>query len=175
LALILNVLGRIGRTNNIEVTFPDKEFDRWDAPMFILGSNWKTNRAFKNCNPYFLLQADSFLLIPRGESFHPHKEEEMGLLQKMVNPTNGLPVWVAAGWRGAGTTAAAYSLVRWWKWLGVIYGEKPFGLLVSFSDKDGWQQSHIAALYPTLKWHTIAKHPYAYYKLKNVMGRKFIS
>jgi hypothetical protein len=57
LALILNVLGRVGRSENIQVTFADMEYDRWDAPMFSLGGNWKTMRALETCKPYFINQS----------------------------------------------------------------------------------------------------------------------
>lgn len=55
------------------------------------------------------------------------------------------------GWRGAGATAAAHFLVPWWKYLGILYGSKPFGPLLEFNDKDEWQQSYIVSLYPTPK------------------------
>jgi hypothetical protein len=170
LALILNVLGRVGRTENIEVTFPDKEYDRWDAPMFSLGGNWKTMRAFETCKPHFKFKNDAFVLLPTKEQFAPSSpEEDMGLLQKMINPNNGLPVWIVMGYRGAGTVSASYALSRWWKYLGILYGAKTFGLLVAFDDRDGWQQSHIVSLYPKPKWHTIFRHPYAWHMLRKRM------
>jgi len=170
LAFILNVLGRVGRTENIEVTFPDKEYDRWDAPMFSLGGNWKTMRAFETCQPYFKFKNDAFVLLPTKEHFIPSSiEEDMGLLQKMINPNNGLPVWIVMGYRGAGTVSASYALSRWWKYLGILYGAKTFGILVAFDDRDGWQQSHIVSLYPKPKWHTILRHPYAWQMLRKRM------
>lgn len=170
LAHILNVLGRIGRTENLDVTFPDKEYDRWDAPMIILGGSWKATRAFETCNPYFRYQNGAFQLLPTNESFSPSSsEEDIGLLQKMINPTNGQPVWVIMGYRGAGTIAAAYALVRWWRYLGWLYGEKPFGLLVLMNDKDGWQQSRIISLYPRPSWFTKIMHFHAWNALKKGM------
>lgn len=175
LAHILNVLGRIGRTDNIKVTFGDTEYDRWDVPMFILGGSWKATRAFETCNPYFIYeerdQSCGFTLPSTAEHFCPTRplEEDMGLLQKMINPTNGKPVWVVMGIRGAGTVAASYALVRWWKYLGWLYGKKPFGLLVSMNDKDGWQQSHTVTLYPRPNLFTKIRHPYAWHILKKGM------
>lgn len=174
LAHILNVLGRIGRTDNIEITFADTDYDRWDVPMFILGGSWKTTRAFQTCNPYFIYkqpidQSCGFTLAASGEYFCSTRplEEDMGLLQKMINPTNGKPVWVVMGIRGAGTVAAAYALVQHWRHLGWLYGKQPFGLLIRMDDKDGWQQYRIATIYPkpTLLrrichpfiWHTMSK------------------
>jgi hypothetical protein len=129
-SMVLNVLGRVGRTQNINITYADKDYSRWDTPMFIIGGNWKFRRALETCNPYYKYrQADQecgFDLIPTGERFksdHP-MEQDMGLLQKMINPSNDLPVWVVMGIRGAGTAAAAYSLVRWWRELGWLYGKE---------------------------------------------------
>lgn len=175
LAHILNVLGRIGRTDNIEVTFADTDYDRWDVPMFILGGSWKATRAFETCNPYFVYEqrdrSCGFTLASTAKYFCPTRplEEDMGLLQKMINPTNGKPVWVVMGIRGAGTVAASYALVRWWKYLGWLYDEKPFGVLVSMNDKDGWQQSHILSIYPTPNLLKKLLHPCAWYNLRKRM------
>ena len=171
LAFILNVLGRVGRSENIQITFPDMEYDRWNAPIFSLGGNWKTIRAMETCEPYFKFQNDAFILLPTNQRFSPQSQsEDMGLLQKMINPTTGLPVWVVMGYRGAGTISASYALVRWWKYLGILYGAKPFGLLVTFDDRDGWQQSQILNLYPKPKWHTLLRHPYAWHILRKRMS-----
>jgi len=84
----------------------------------------------------------------------------------MINPTNNQPVWLVHGYRGSGAVAASYALVRWWRYLGWIYGKKPFGLLVRFNDKDGWQQSHIISLHPKPNWFTKLIHPYSWHNLK---------
>ena len=116
LAHVFNVLGRVGRVDNIEVTYHDKDYDRWDVPMFIIGGGWKAHQAFETCNPYFVYEqrdrSCGFTLASTAEHFCPTRprEEDMGLLQKMINPTNGKPVWVVMGIRGAGTVAASYRL-----------------------------------------------------------------
>lgn len=159
LAHVLNILGHIGRVNNIEVIFADKDYDRWDAPMFIIGGSCKSQRAFETCNPYFRYNIPNFKLLHTGESFTSSTtNEDIGLLQKMINPTNGKPVWLIIGLRGEATVAAAYALVRWWRYLGWLYGKKTFGLLVSCNDKDGWQHSHIVTLYPKPNWFTRLIH-----------------
>jgi hypothetical protein len=167
---ILNTLGRVGRTDNIEITYHDTDYDRWDAPMFIVGGGWKCWRAYATCKPYFTLSKTGFGLSARNEVFKPRNaEEDMGLLQKTYNPSNGLPVWILDGYRGAGVIAASYSLVRWWKYLGWLYGKKPFGLLVSCNDRDGWQQSHILNLYPRPTWFVKLRHPFSWGHLRKVM------
>jgi len=86
LAHVLNVLGRVGRTKNIELLYADRDFDRWDAPMFILGGSWKATRAFETCNPLFTFTGESFLLRSTSESFVPQSaEHDIGLLEKMTN------------------------------------------------------------------------------------------
>ncbi len=150
LSLIFNVLGRIGRTENIELMYADTDYHRWRAPMFILGGSWKAIQALEKCDPYFMIESDKgFRLIPNEQLFSPlSTDEDLGLLQKMINPVTGLPVWVVMGWRGNGTVAAAYALVRWWRYFGKLYGNKPFGLLVSMDDRAGWEQSSIRVIHP---------------------------
>jgi len=173
MAHILNVLGRIGRSENIEITYHDKDYERWDSPMIIIGGGWKAHRALKTCNPYYQLQPNGFTLISSGEAFPPKcDEEDIGLLEKMINPTNNQPIWLIHGYRGAGVVSASYALVRWWRYLGWIYGKKPFALLVSFNDRDGWQQSNIISLYPKPNWFTKLIHPHSWHKLKNMIKRR---
>lgn len=168
MAHVLNVLGRAGRTDNIELTFHDKDYDRWDAPMFIVGGGWKRDRAVRTCKPYVQIQQNGFVLNETEEVFAPQKaDEDIGLLQKTINPTNSQTVWILDGFRGIGVTAASYSLVRWWKQLGWIYGNKPFALLVRVNEKDGWQQSHIIKLHPPPKFLTKLVHRYSWRVLKN--------
>ena len=114
-AHVLNILGRVGRTSNIQLSFADEDYDKWDSPMIILGGSWKSKRAFKTCNPVLSFADDYVLLHPTGEKIKPKTDEhDLGLLVKMINPSTGFPVWVIMGWRGAGTTAATCALSRWW-------------------------------------------------------------
>ena len=162
-AHVLNVLGLAGRTENIQIAFVDEDFDQWESPMFILGGGWKATRAFENCHPHFAFQGNSFVLRPTGERFSPcSHEHDIGLLQKMINPATGLPVWIAMGGRGAGTNAATCALNRWWKKLGAVYGSKPFGVLLEMNDRDGWQQARIISVHPQPAWHRKLRHPYAW-------------
>lgn len=99
---ILNALGRSGRTKNIQIVFVDRDFDRWDAPQFIIGGSWKSKRAYETCDPFFIYQDGQFTLQPTGEIFMPKSHDhDLGILQKMINPSTGLPVWIAMGLRGA--------------------------------------------------------------------------
>lgn len=173
LAFVLNVLGRIGCTNNIELISADEGYDRWDVPMIIIGGSWKSRRALETCQPYFRLQTNGFALCPTGDTFPPRsRDEDMGLLQKMINPTNQKPVWLVMGLRGEATVSASYALVRYWRYLGWIYKKKPFGLLVACNDKDGWQQFHIVSLFPKPSWFTKLRHPYAWHNLKNKIQKR---
>ena len=169
-AHILNVLGRAGRTDNIELAFTDEDFDEWDVPMIILGGSWKATRAFATCNPIFRFSDDAFHLDATGQSFRPRTDDhDLGLLQKMKNPSTRLPVWIAMGWRGAGTNAATGALSRWWRELGTLYGSRPFGLLVEMNDRDGWQQFRILRLHPVPRWYTMILHPLAWRTIRRAM------
>lgn len=169
-AYVLNVLGSAGRAENIQLAYVDKDFDKWDAPMFILGGSVKATRAFETCNPYFTFRVDRFVLTSTGESYVPKTaDHDMGLLQKMINPSTNLPVWVAMGWRGAGTIAATYALTRWWKELGFLYGSKPFGMLLEMNDADGWQQFRIVRFQPEAARLRKIVHPLAWYRLRRTL------
>ena len=167
---ILNTLGRAGRTKNIQIMYVDCDFDRWDAPQFIIGGNWKATRAYETCNPFFSYSDGAFTLKATGDSFSPESHDhDIGLLQKMINPSTGLPVWIAMGLRGAGTNTATYALSRWWKEIGIFYGKKPFGILIVMNDKDGWQQQRVLSLYPKIKWYSKILHPFAWRKISSAI------
>jgi len=175
-ANVLNVLGRAGRTENIQLAYVDQDFDKWDSPMFILGGSWKARRALETCDPYFRFQNDQFFLEPTGESYRPKTgDHDLGLLEKMINPSTDLPVWVAMGWRGAGTIMATHALARWWKELGFLYGRKRFGVLLEMDDRDGWQQCRVLRLYPELPWHRKLLHPLAWRTLSRAVSRSAAS
>ena len=151
-AIILNVLGEIGRTENIEILYVDKDFDKWENPMFLIGGSWKLDRAYENFNSYFKVKNGQFLNKYTNESFSQKDiNDDLGLLEKINNNCNNKPIWIAVGMRGAGTAAAAYTLQRWWKIFGKLYGKKPFGVIVAFSDKDGIENSYIISYYPIPK------------------------
>lgn len=171
IAHILNVLGRVGRTDNIQLVYVDQDFDKWDAPMFILGGSWKATRSFETCRPFFSFREDRFILEQAKESYQPKtNDHDIGILQKMINPATNLPVWVAMGWRGAGTVAATFALSRWWKEIGFLYGSRPFGILLGMNDKDGWQQCRIVRMYPDPKWYKKFLHFVAWRKILNAIS-----
>jgi len=176
-AHVLNVLGAAGRTKDVEICFPDDDFDTWSSPMFLIGQHWKTRRAFVRCRPLFVFESETpksmaFRLVPTGKTFRPATlNQDLALLQKMTNPATGYPVWVATGWRGAGTSAATYFLAKWWRSLGWLYGKKPFGVLVEMNDKDGWQQTTIVRIYPTPKWYRRLLHFRAWRTMRSLMTK----
>lgn len=169
-AHVLNVLGRAGRTENIQISYIDQDYDKWDSPMFILGGSWKTTRSFETCDPYFSFRDNKFILEPTQEVFRPNAmDQDLGLLQKMINPATGFPVWIAMGWRGNGTNAATCALSRWWKEIGILYGSSRFGMLLEMNDRDGWQQCHILCIYPKVRWFMKLLHPIAWKRISRAM------
>jgi hypothetical protein len=167
---VLNVLGQIQRVQNIQLCFHDADYGRWDSPMIIIGGGWKAERALSECDPCFTLDKRGFTLRATQDVFAPKsRDEDIGLLQKMVNPATGKPVWILHGFRGNGVVAASYALARWWRPIGWLYGKRTFGLLVSSNDRDGWQQSHVISLhpYPTRMRRTVCF--WAWRKLQHAM------
>ncbi len=170
-AHILNVLGRVGKTENVQLVYVDQAYDRWDAPMFILGGSWKSRRSFETCRPIFSYRDGKFVLEPTKESYQPRtNDHDIGILQKMINPATGLPVWVAMGWRGAGTEAATYVLSKFWKEIGILYGSRKFGILIGMNDMDGWQQCSIVRMHPEPKIYTKLLHFIAWKKISNAIS-----
>ncbi len=171
-AMILNVLGEVGRTDNIHISYIDKDYDKWENPMFLVGGNWKTNRVFENYNPYYIFQNGKFIITETNESFgQKDPNDDLGLLVKVYNTKNDKPIWILMGMRGAGTAGAAYSLVKWWRIFGKLYGKKPFGFVVQFSDKDGWEDASLISYYPNPIFLKKAIHIRSYLKLKRLLKK----
>lgn len=166
---ILNVLGQCNKTRNVRVCFVDRDFDRWDVPMFLLGGSRKADRAFQTCNPVFDFTGTAVHLSATGEAFEPSDiDHDIGLLQKMLCPTTGFPIWVAKGWRGAGTSAASYALLRFWRELAVLYGSKTFGILFEFSDHEGWQHARIRRMHPEPRMIWKLLHPVSWRRIASM-------
>lgn len=171
-AMVLNVLGKVGRTDNIYISYIDKDYDKWENPMFLVGGNWKTNRVFENFKPFYIYENGKFIIRETKQSFsQKDSNDDLGLLEKVYNPKTKKPIWILMGMRGAGTAGAAYSLVRWWRIFGKLYGKKPFGLVVQFSDKDGWQDSSIISYYPNPKFIKKVIHLRTFIKLKQLIKK----
>ena len=148
-AMVYNMLGVIGKTNNIQSSYVDEDFDMWENPQFLIGGNWKTIRVFENHNPAYVCRDNKFINTINGKEFSPRsKDEDLGLIQKTYNKNNNKPIWILMGYRGAGTAGAAYILNRHWRLFGKLYGKKSFGLIIRFDDKDGYENSAIADYYP---------------------------
>jgi len=48
------------------------------------------------------------------------------------------------------------------------------GILLGMNDKDGWQQSHIAKIYPEPKMYKKMLHPFAWKRLSNAKSDKSV-
>ncbi len=148
-AMVYNTLGEIGKTNNIQSSYVDEDYDMWENPQFLIGGNWKTMRVFNIFNPTYICNEGKFInRITKKDFFQRTHDEDLGLIQKVYNKNNNKPIWILMGLRGAGTAGAAYILNRHWKLFGKLYGKKAFGLIIRFDDKDGYENSSIADYYP---------------------------
>ena len=169
-SMILNLLGKIGRTENIQISYIDKDWDKWENPMFLIGGNWKTTRVFENFNPYYVIKNDKFVIQKTGQAFYQkNPNDDLGLIEKVYNPNTKKPIWIIIGMRGAGTSGAAYSFLKWWKIFGKLYGKKTFGFIVQFNDKEGWQNSSIISYYPNPTFIKKVVYIRTYLKLKKLI------
>ena len=112
-SMILNLLGKIGRTENIQIAYLDKDWDNWENPMFLIGGNWKTTRVFQNFRPYYIIENSRFIIKETGqEFFQKNANDDLGLIEKVYNPNTNKPIWIIIGMRGAGNAGAAYCLSK---------------------------------------------------------------
>jgi hypothetical protein len=126
--------------------------------------------------PIFSYRDEKIILESTKDVYRPKtSDHDIGFLQKTINPVTGFPVWVAMGWRGAGTVAATYALLRWWKEIGILYGSHPFGILIGMNDKDGWQQSHIVRIYPEPKCYKKIFHPVVWRRISKAISDASVS
>jgi hypothetical protein len=168
-SMVLNTLGKIGRTDNIHLSYVDKDYDKWENPMFLIGGNWKTDRVFENYNPHYISKDGKFIIQETDEEFsQKDPNDDLGLLEKVYNPKTNKPIWILMGMRGGGTAAAAYALSKWWKLLGKLYGKKSFGLVVQFNDKEGWEDASIISYYPHPTFLKKIFHPVSFIKFKKL-------
>lgn len=169
-AMVLNVLGQVGRTDNVRLSYVDEGFDEWEHPMFLIGGSLKAHRVFEKFKPEYNYSDGAFVQKSDGKEFRQKEgNDDLGLLLKTYNSTTKKPIWIVMGMRGAGTAGAAHALTKWWKLLGKLYGKKEFGLIVQFSDLDGWRDSTPISFSPKPSQLKIILHPFAYYKLKGLL------
>ena len=169
-SMVLNLLGKIGRTENIQISYIDNDWNNWEDPTFLIGGSWKTTRVFENFKPYYIIENHEFVIKETGDTFfQKHADDDLGLIEKVYNPNTQKPIWILIGMRGAGTAGAAYSLSKWWEIFAKLYGKKTFGFVVQFNDKDGWQNASIISYYPNPTCFKKLVHLKAYLKLKKLL------
>ena len=169
-AMVLNVLGQIGRTDNIKLSYVDEEYDHWENPMFLIGGSIKTIRVFEKFTTPYYYKDGAFINRENNTEFRQKTgNDDIGLLMKTYYPPTGKPIWIAMGMRGAGTAGATYALQQWWKILGKLYGSNEFGLVVQFSDMDGWKDSTPIDISPKPKKLRRIFHPIANKKLNSLL------
>ena len=182
-SIIMNTLGMIRRTTNIPMSFVDATMNVWDKPMFTVGYTEKTREALKNGNPPFRtmpLDAPGHKWGFRRNNNEPDEniapmipsdDDDMGLLQKHF-ATTGVPIWIVAGYRSSGTIASAVALRSWWKQLGALYGNKPFGILVKVTKGARENLPVIIEMYPKPYWYKKWLHWIAWRTLKKSIEAK---
>lgn len=135
LANVLNVLGQVGKKDNIEIIEMSKDTGLWDSNIIVLGAQAQKCFDFYDqmenvayCMNPELRDATNNELIPKEEGYG------YGIILKTINPytSNGIGLLIG-GYGVLGTEAAGYYFRKKCRDLGKRFDKKCFGVIVRAS------------------------------------------
>lgn len=132
ISYVLNVLGNVGKTKNINIVKMSEDKGEWNANIIVLGA-----QAQKSFDFYTHMNKVAYSMDGQHIYNQRHKIIEMengygyGLILKAQNPSkdNGFG-FLIGGFGVLGTLASAYYFRTNFKKLGKDFGNKPFGIIV---------------------------------------------
>jgi len=141
MANILNVLGQVGKTRNIEIIEMSKDPGLWDSDLIVLGAQaqkcfdfYQRMRQVAYSIDTELRDASTGNVIPRQPGYG------YGIILKAQNPYASNSVGLLIGGYGVlGTETASYYFRRYCAELGQRFGKKFFGVVVRASVTAGVQ------------------------------------
>ncbi len=149
---VMNVLGRSGKTRNIEFLSIVDHYRTWDRNIVCIGGSAKTIEIFAQDDPenrskrQFPENLGSLFPDLRLDTEDPC--DDVGLIHKTFFQSTGKPCLVLMGGGVLGTEAAGYFFRNHARLLGKMYGKKPFSVLVTASLSAGPQSANLAWYYP---------------------------
>jgi len=146
---ILNVLGKLGKTEKLDIVPVGKAWDEWDTNIVCIGGNLKSRNImnFEN-NKFYKVeyppstQAAPAEVIDLAENKPIQRETgfDYGIILKLRNPySKGKVIFTVLGTEAMGTQAAGYYLATHLKQLAKEVGRAEFGVLIKVDISSGVQ------------------------------------
>lgn len=133
---IFNVLGRIGKTKNIELRKNSQDFGEWNTNIIIIGAHASKSKEFFNImdNVTYRIDAENIIDNISNEKIKREDGFGYGIIVKAKNPykigkKNGIG-FLIGGFGTLGTEAATYYFRENYIKLGSEFGRKYFGIIV---------------------------------------------
>lgn len=144
LSYLLNTLGQLDKTDNIEIIEMGKDFGVWDKNLIILGA--QTQKCFdfyqKMNEVAYKVTPNDIVKISNNYKIKRSKGYGYGIILKSRNPfiKNG-KAFLIGGYGVLGTEAATYYFSKHISELGRKFGNKSFGVVIRASISAGVQSS----------------------------------
>ncbi len=165
LADIYNVLGKVDKTENIDVGNINKHLDDWDSSIFSVGFNYKTDMILKKYKPvHFSLKLGGVKLKNSKKIYSYINGVDHSVIQKTLNEDTGQPAFVLAGMGTLGTAAAGYYFRNNYIDMGKMFGDESFVILLSANLGEGKTSARMIKSYPKIKTLNKIFHPIVYWE-----------
>jgi len=149
---IHNILGMIGKQENIHYADMIKHWEQLINPIISIGFNPKTNSLQGNCQPIYyklnsdgVISANDFDFDYSNSIFYPN---DAGIIQKSYIKDSKTPVFILAGGGTMGTSAAGYVLKQNYINIGKLYRSRPFCVFFNVKIDHGRSSAVIDKIYP---------------------------
>lgn len=162
---VYNILGKVGRVENIEVCDLVDDIGKLSSPIFSIGFNPKTTKLLEDCDPIYFtvdLTKAGFPLIGikgYGEKFSSILPRDAAIIQKTYIKGTRNPVFILAGLGTMGTSAAGYFFREHAVTLGKLFGNNPFCILLNVRWDEGKESVRICNSFPKPKFYRYMIYP----------------
>jgi hypothetical protein len=134
-ANIFNVLGRVGKSHNVNIVRMSEDVGEWNAHIFVIGAQSQKSFDFYRLMKNVVYRVDVDNIIDNRDEQQVPREDEYGygIVMKASNPfySDGDGVAFLIGGYGAlGTAAASYYFREHYQSLGSEFGTDCFGIVV---------------------------------------------
>lgn len=135
LAYIFNVLGRVGKSQNVNIVRMSDDVGEWSAHMFVIGAQARKSYDFYQEMKNVAFRIDDENIIDNRENKIVPREAGYGygVILKASNPFysdgNGV-AFLIGGYGALGTAAASYYFREHFLSLGREFGKSCFGVIV---------------------------------------------
>lgn len=170
LAEVYNVLGKAGKTKNIQIANIIHDWGNRTEPIISIGFNPKTEQLEKTCYPIFYEKVGIEGLKIKGNSkeLFCSNGNEVGIIQKTYIQDQTIPVFILAGMGTLGTSSAGGLLGKIDNDLGKLFGNRPFCVLFSAVWSIGPSSAVIRDYYPEPSLDRILLHLPTYIRFKRL-------